>query len=106
MKSIIVITLIILAGLASAYTPNSEAALNKTVLNKTMNETVLNKTMNETVLNKTMNETVLNKTMNETVLNETTPKEYAIIPVSTKFKTPFKGYSELSKFGKQKVYDL
>ena len=97
MKSIIVITLIILAGLASAYTPNSEAALNKTVLNKTMNETVLNKTMNETVLN---------KTMNETVLNETTPKEYAIIPVSTKFKTPFKGYSELSKFGKQKVYDL
>jgi len=64
--------------------------MNETVLNKTMNETVLNKTMNETVLNKTMNETVLNKTMNETVLNETTPKEYAIIPVSTKFKTPFK----------------
>jgi hypothetical protein len=44
--------------------------------------------------------------MNETVLNETTPKEYTIIPVSTKFKTPFKGYSELSKFGKQKVYDF
>jgi hypothetical protein len=101
-KSIIVIALILMAGLATAYTPDPEATLNETMLNETMPIAIeLNETINET-MNKTTNETMLN----ETELNETTPKEYAIIPVSTKFKTPFKGYSELSKFGKQKVYNL
>jgi hypothetical protein len=39
-------------------------------------------------------------------LNETTPKELAIIPVSTKLKNPFKAGSDLSKFGKQQIYDI
>jgi multisubunit Na+/H+ antiporter MnhE subunit len=42
----------------------------------------------------------------QTALNETTPKELMIIPVSTKLKNPFKAGSDLSKFGKQQVYDL
>ena len=42
----------------------------------------------------------------QTALNETAPKELMIIPVSTKLKNPFNAGSELSKFGKQKVYDL
>ena len=44
--------------------------------------------------------------LNETALNETTPKELTIIPVSTKLKNPFNAGSDLSKFGKQQVYDL
>jgi len=102
---IIIFFLIFLIGLASAYTSEQQTALNETALNETaLNETALNETaLNETALN----ETALNETaLNETALNETTPKELTIIPVSTKLKNPFNAGSDLSKFGKQQVYDL
>ena len=96
----IIFFLIFIVGLASAYTPEQQTALNETALNGTaLNETALNETaLNETALNETA--------LNETALNETAPKELMIIPVSTKLKNPFNAGSELSKFGKQKVYDL
>ena len=77
---IIIFFLIFLIGLASAYTSEQQTALNETALNETA--------------------------LNETALNETTPKELTIIPVSTKLKNPFNAGSDLSKFGKQQVYDL
>ena len=83
---VIIVFLIFLAGLASAYTPEQQqTALNETTLIKTA--------LNETALN-------------ETAINGTDPRELTIIPVTNKLKNPFKADSDLSKFGKKQVYDL
>ena len=78
---VIIVFLIFLAGLASAYTPEQQqTTLNKTALNETAT--------------------------NETATNGTDPRELTIIPVTNKLKNPFKADSDLSKFGKKQVYDL
>ena len=78
----------------------SMSKINETMPNKIVSkDTVPNKVAsNETVPNKVApNETVPNKI----VLDDTTPSAGY-----TGLKNPFKAGSDLSKFGKQQVYDL